>query len=154
GHPVHLGVLAVIDHVDANLGLLCDSLRNRAGDAPIVSGAVVALTQFFRVEQRDKIRRARQAAGVRGEDAVRAAFHGVDSGLPQWSACYRAVKPHSSTFTQHFTLSPLACTDAQDRPGHALYSRALHRPPRLAGGRNETNKGMWNDDFQNTSRLL
>ena len=75
GHPVDLAVLAVADDVDAGVGLLPHHLRDRARDARVEGAAVVGLAQLLVVEQRDQIGRARQAAGVGGEDAAVAALH-------------------------------------------------------------------------------
>ena len=80
GHPVDLAVLAVADDVDPGVGLLRHHVRDGAADAGIEGRLVVGLAELLGVEQRDQVGRPRQAAGVRGQDAVRAALHGCRLG--------------------------------------------------------------------------
>ena len=75
GHPVELAVLAVADHVEAGVGLLADHLVDGALHPRRECGLVVGLAQLLGVQHRDQIGRPRQAAGVGGEDAARAALH-------------------------------------------------------------------------------
>ena len=75
GHPVELAVLAVADDVDAGVDLLADHLVDGALHPRRERGLVVGLAQLLGVQHRDQIGRPRQAAGVGGQDAARAALH-------------------------------------------------------------------------------
>jgi hypothetical protein len=79
-----LPLLPVGDHIHAVLGLLAHGIRHRPGDG--VREVLPALAAAHLVEQRD---RPREAAGVGGEDAIRAVLH-----QPQGIGC-RGAPPAS-----------------------------------------------------------
>ena len=72
GDEARLAVFAVIDHVDAELDLLAHDLADRALE-PTFVGLLVA--RGLRIHHGEQISRPRQAADMRGENAVGAAFH-------------------------------------------------------------------------------
>src|SRR4029079_4436473 len=75
GHPVDLAVLAVIDDIQAKVGLFAYNLGNRALDAILICLPVVSGAELLVVEDRNEISWTRQAAGVRGQDSIGAVFH-------------------------------------------------------------------------------
>ena len=76
GHEARLGVFAVIDHVDAELDLLVHDLFHRAGQPRRACRFVNGLALLLGLEHVEQVGRARQRAGVGGEDAVVAVLHG------------------------------------------------------------------------------
>ena len=75
GGVARLAHLAVADDVDARLQLLFDHVRHRRADARAERGRIDRHAFLLREHRADEIVGAREAAGVRGEDAVDAAFH-------------------------------------------------------------------------------
>jgi putative ABC transport system substrate-binding protein len=69
------GDLPVVDHVQASLELLADHHGDRLRDARLQRGRVIGLAAVARPQQLDEVRRARQAAGVGGQDPIGAALH-------------------------------------------------------------------------------
>src|SRR2546426_2290960 len=76
GREAGLAELAVVDAVDPGLDLLSDDLRDRAPDAPGQGVLRVGQPAGLGRDQRTKIVRPRQAAGMRRENPVRASHHG------------------------------------------------------------------------------
>src|SRR5262249_48972556 len=67
--------LAVADHVDAGLGLLAHDVSDGIRQALVIRLLVEALSFLPRAQKVLQLRRPDQAADVRGEDALVAAFH-------------------------------------------------------------------------------
>src|ERR1700730_15464182 len=67
--------LAVIDQINPALDLLTDDIGHRGSDPVIECGRIIRIASVFRGQQCAHILRARQAAGVRGQDSLTAPFH-------------------------------------------------------------------------------
>src|SRR4029453_15107724 len=79
GDEPRLAHLAVVDDVQAELGLRADDLAHRGPHPARVAVLIVGLPARLRPDQLEQGGRARQAPCVRGEDAVAAALHGLTS---------------------------------------------------------------------------
>ena len=74
-----LAELPVVDDVQARVRLLPDDLRHRAPGAGGESGRVDGNALLAGEHRPDEVLGTRQAAGMRGEEAVRAPFHATSS---------------------------------------------------------------------------
>ena len=84
GDEARLAHLAVIDDVDAEFGLLADDIRHRLAHAGVECRIVDLLALAARHAHGVKIRRARQAADMGGENSIGAVLHGVSSICSFW----------------------------------------------------------------------
>ena len=75
GRVARLRHFAVVDQVDAGLGLLADHLCDRRAHARGQRRAIDRHAFLLGVHHADQVVRPRQAAGVRGQKALGAAFH-------------------------------------------------------------------------------
>src|SRR4029450_7467871 len=73
--PVTFAVLSVVDRVDADVGLALDGGANPVPQRLLVRLLVDAFAQPVPDHELDELRRADQAAGVRGSYPVVAALH-------------------------------------------------------------------------------
>src|SRR5713226_9963821 len=70
-----LAHLPVVDHVDAELDLLPDDLPDRLSEPRVMKRVVHAPSGRSRLDQLEKVGGTGQAAGMSGENAMRAALH-------------------------------------------------------------------------------
>jgi hypothetical protein len=77
GNEARLAHFAVINDVDAKVGLFADDIRYRLAHAGVKCRIVDLLTLETREAHGVKLRRARQAADMGREDSICAVFHGV-----------------------------------------------------------------------------
>src|SRR6266851_1817602 len=75
-----LAHFAVVDHVDAELDLLPDDLPDRLSEPRVMGRVVHAASRRPRLDQLEEVGGTGQAAGVSGEDTIRAALHGLGRG--------------------------------------------------------------------------
>jgi hypothetical protein len=80
-----LAHLAVVEHVDAGVGLLLHGLPHRGPDLGPEPRVLDALACLLRQYQRQEPRRPRQAAGVRRQDPACSWLHGTPP-LGNWYA--------------------------------------------------------------------
>jgi hypothetical protein len=70
-------VLAVVDDVDAEIGLLADHLDHGAADPAREIIRVVGITPIFRMQRCQQLAWPWEAAAVSGQDSGCASFHGA-----------------------------------------------------------------------------
>ena len=92
GGVARLRHFAVVDEVDAGIGLLPDHLGDRRAHARGQRRAIDRHAFLLGVHHPDQIVRPRQAAGVGGQEALGAAFHRF---LPAGTVGYR-LGPHQA----------------------------------------------------------
>ena len=92
GGVARLRHFAVVDVVDAGVGLLLHHLRHRFAHARVERGAIDRHALFLGVHHADEVVRPRQAAGVGGQEALGAASHDPLAGQ-SYRPQYEAVMP-------------------------------------------------------------
>ena len=94
-----LAHLAVVDHVDAQLDLLPDDLPDRLSEPRAIGPVVHAPSRRSRLDQLEKVGGTGQAAGMSGENAMRAALHGVSPGTRVYAEVAGSLRGNTSRKT-------------------------------------------------------
>jgi hypothetical protein len=112
GRVARLAELAVVDHVDAGLGLLPHHLRHTGADARGEGGAVDRHAFLPSEHRANQVVRPREAARVRGEEPVGAALHakrGSAAGTGAWGRpCSRRTRFAPRVMATHLSVANIA----------------------------------------------
>ena len=119
-----LAELPVVDDVQARVRLLPDDLRHRAPGAGGESGRVDGNALLAGEHRPDEVLGTRQAAGMRGEEAVRAPFHATSSQaagidvVPRRSSWRgKALPEEEGAAARHRPVMGIAARTARRRRG-------------------------------------